>query len=50
MEPLDAYHLFHPGENWFPQLLEQHFRLIERFDIASVGYSNSFLAYEVGRS
>lgn len=48
MDPLDAYHLFHPGENWFPQLLEQHFRLIERFDIASVGYSNSFLAYEVG--
>lgn len=48
MEPLDAYHLFHPGENWFPQLLKQHFRLIERFDIASVGYSNSFLAYEVG--
>lgn len=45
--PLDAYHLFHPGANWFPQLLEQHFRLVERFEIVSPGYSNAFLAYEL---
>jgi SAM-dependent methyltransferase len=41
--PLDAYHLFHPGENWFVPTLSQRFPLIERFEAAPL---NSFLALE----
>lgn len=43
---IDEYHLFHPGENWFPQLLETRFRLVERYDAWNVGFANSFLCYE----
>ena len=46
IEPLDQFHLFHPGENWFPQLMAERFRSIERFDCESIGYANAFLAYE----
>lgn len=46
IEPPDAFHLFHPGENWFLPYLEQRFRLIERLDISQTGYNNSFLAFE----
>ncbi len=46
LEPPDDFHLFHPGENWFPELLAQDFRLLERFDVEISSFSNSFLAYE----
>ena len=42
----DEFHLFHPGENWFPALLLEHFRLVERFDVAVSSFANSFLALE----
>lgn len=46
IEAIDAYHLFHPGENWFPQAIERRFRLVERHDVSTVGFANAFLAYE----
>jgi SAM-dependent methyltransferase len=46
IDPPDAFHLFHPGENWFLPYLERYFRLIERLDISKIGYSNSFLSFE----
>jgi SAM-dependent methyltransferase len=45
-DPPDAYHLFHPGENWFPELLTSRFRVIERLDIARIGFNNSYFALE----
>jgi SAM-dependent methyltransferase len=45
--PPDAYHLFHPGENWFPALLSRYFRLIERIgDEPSAMLNASFFAFE----
>jgi SAM-dependent methyltransferase len=41
----DAYHLFHPGENWFPAMVANQFRLIERLDVTRIGFANAFLAY-----
>ena len=45
--PPDLYHLFHPGENWFPAMLGQYFRLIERIgNEPSPILSGSFFAFE----
>lgn len=46
IEPPDAFHLFHPGENWFPQFVESKFKLVERIDTEVIGYANALLAYE----
>jgi SAM-dependent methyltransferase len=46
IEAIDEFHLFHPGENWFPQAIERRFRLVERHDVSNAGYANAFLAYE----
>lgn len=46
IEPPDEYHLFHPGETWFLAELLRHFRLVERYVVNDVGYSNCFLALE----
>jgi SAM-dependent methyltransferase len=40
--PPDAYHLFHPGRNWFYALFEKHYCLIERLETVA---SAEFLAY-----
>lgn len=42
--PSDAYHLFHPGRNWFYKLLVRDYRLIERLPTVA---SAEFLAFEV---
>lgn len=46
VEAIDEFHLFHPGENWFPQAIERRFRLVERYDAWTAGYANAFLAYQ----
>ena len=46
IEATDEFHLFHAGENWFPQAVERRFRLVERYDASNVGFANAFLAYE----
>ena len=40
--PEDAYHLFHPGRNWFLECFEELFDLQEAYDHNQL---NSFLAY-----
>jgi SAM-dependent methyltransferase len=42
--PPDSYHLFHPGRNWFYELFQPDYRLIER--ILSVANAE-LLAYEL---
>ena len=41
--PPDPFHLFHPGRNWFYDLFQSEFRLIERMQTVA---SAEFLAYE----
>ncbi|WP_197282457.1 methyltransferase domain-containing protein [Bosea thiooxidans] len=43
IEPIDQYHLFHPGENWFLPYLTRWFRLLERVE---VGPNNVIFALE----
>lgn len=45
ISPPDAYHLFHPGENWFPDYVARYFRLDERLEYMRIGYSGAFLCY-----
>jgi SAM-dependent methyltransferase len=42
-QPPDAYHLFHPGKNWFFDLFKRDYRLIERLETAATA---EFLAFE----
>jgi SAM-dependent methyltransferase len=42
-QPPDAYHLFHPGKNWFYDLFARDYRLIERIETLATA---EFLAFE----
>lgn len=42
--PPDSYHLFHPGRNWFFELFQSDYRLIERMPIVA---NAELLAYEL---
>jgi SAM-dependent methyltransferase len=42
-QPPDAYHLFHPGKNWFYDLFARDYRLIERLETVAMA---EFLAFE----
>jgi SAM-dependent methyltransferase len=43
-DPPDSYHLFHPGRNWFYELFQSDYRMIER--IPSIANAE-LLAYEL---
>ena len=43
-DPPDRFHLFHPGRNWFYELFQSDYRLIER--IPSIA-NTELIAYEL---
>lgn len=45
--PPDTFHLFHPGKNWFYDLFQSDYRLIERLPTVA---DAEFLAYELRRT